>query len=133
MSIFVDPNAFIDIELRYIEIKNSSEQVVGVKIIPEDAEPQENEKSISCKALGRDYDNMSHILEECTVINHITGNPMLRTKVLMPMIVEKFFVSWDQLDEKEMMIPINRQTINKMFYQLVKKMASKWLLKTSVG
>jgi hypothetical protein len=131
MSIFVDPNALVTISLRYIELKNESDKVIGVKVLLEDSPHQENEKEIVCMARGRDYQTMSEILEECTLINHITGKPMIRSKVFRTMVMEKFFTTWNVLDDAGLMIPITLDKINNMYDQLVKRLVNKWLLKTN--
>lgn len=131
MSIFVDPNALIPIEVQFRILKNDSGQVVGVNIIEESNETQPDEMRIVCEAKGRDYGNMSAILEEVTVINHISSQPMIRSKLFRCMILEKFFVRWNVKDEDGNMVQINRENINKMFYGLVKELTNQWLSKTS--
>ncbi len=131
MSIFVDPNALISLNVRYLELKNEKDEVIGAKILPELSPIEENEKQIICEARGRDYETISNILEECTVINHITGKPMIRSKIFRRMVIECFFVSWNQYDSNETMIPITKITINNMFEQLVRALVNQWTVKTT--
>lgn len=131
MSIFVNPDALITVRVRYIELKNDEEQVVGVKILPENSSKDKKEREIICTARGRDYKTMSEILEQCTLINHITGKPMIRSKIFRTMIMEKFFVTWNVFDSNQNMIPITSSTIDNMFEQLVRKLVNKWIIKTT--
>jgi hypothetical protein len=131
MSIFVDPDALIPIRVRYLELKNDDGKVIGVKILSDDTPKEELQREIICTARGRDYKNMSEILEQCTLINHITGKPMIRSKVFRTMIMERFFVTWNVFDANQNMIEINNNTINNMHEQLVKKLVNKWVIKTT--
>ena len=131
MSIFVNQDALVTISVRYVEIRNGLGQVVGVSIIPDNSPEVDSESTLNCKARGRDFDTMSKIMEECTFINHITGNPVIRTKDFIPAIIDNFFVEWDAKDSGGNIVPVTCQSVSVMFYQMSKKLASKWLQETS--
>jgi hypothetical protein len=130
MSIFVDPKITFPIKVRFIEECNENNEVINVKILKENEKENPNEKQIICYARGRDYDTMSKILEETTIINHISGKPMIRSKMFRYKIMENFILKWNVLDENKEMMPMNPENINKMFYSLVKKITDKWLFST---
>jgi hypothetical protein len=79
---------------------------------------------------------MSHIIEESTIINSVTGNPLLRTSVLCKMIVYTFFSSIritskvlidDELKEQTEVHYPDINNVNYIRYELVKALAKKWL------
>ena len=56
---------------------------------------------------------MSKILEDSTIINHITGDTMIRTRVFYNQILLLFFKSWDIKDaETNEDLPITLEIIN---------------------
>ena len=79
---------------------------------------------------------MSHIIEESTIINSVTGNPLLRTSVLCRMILSTFFssiritekiiVDDKEEDQTEVYYP-DINNVNHMRYELVKALSKKWL------
>ena len=79
---------------------------------------------------------MSHIIEEATIINSVTGNPLLRTSVLCKLILSTFFSSIRITELVEIEDEIKEQTevfypdinnVNHIRYELVKALAKKWL------
>ena len=95
MSIFVNPEETFPIIIRF-KIKNVVNEVItAVKILKPNEESDDDTVSLICDAKGRDFETMSNILEEATIINAVTGNPMVRTFVLCKLIILSFFSSWN--------------------------------------
>jgi hypothetical protein len=118
MSIFVDPIKTFPLTI-YFQYDGE-----GIKILKESHDDSE---AINCQVRGRDYEQMSKILEDATVINHISGKPMLRSRIFYKLIILNFFSSWDIKGANEEIIPINNDRIAAMNYNLVKALAKKWL------
>jgi hypothetical protein len=133
MSIFINTEETFLLKLRFVYKYNDLAQPIGVKIINDDAEFIENEQCLSCQVKGRDYDTMSRVLEKTTIINHISGKPMIRSRVFNKLIIVSFFISWDAVDDQDKTIEINNDNIGKMNYDLVKALSRKWLNLTGKG
>ena len=132
MSIFVNPEETFPIIIRF-KIKNIVNDVVtSVKILKSNEESDEDTVSLICDARGRDFETMSNILEEASIINAVTGNPMVRTFVLCKLIVLSFFTSWNLKDaETGNIIPITSENIGKTRHEIVRALAQEWLKITS--
>lgn len=140
MSIFVDPEKMIPIIIRYISITNEYGDETGVKIV-NDPEIVDGVKTLICKTRGRNFGHMEPVLENCTVINHITGKPMLRTMPLYRAVILTFFAQWGDsynksgelkplLNNDGSVMLINEGSIQLMHDSLVKALAKKWLKQT---
>jgi hypothetical protein len=131
MSIFVDPQATFRIILKFKDIKNSDGDSVGVLILPDDTDDKEAFECI-CEAKGRDFENMSSVMEACTAINHTNGKPIIQISKFCKMIMLRFFVSWNiyETADSDKPIPLNSETINNVHYKIVRSLARKWLLLT---
>lgn len=132
MSIFVNREETFPIIIRF-KIKNIVNDVVtSVKILKSNEETDEDTVSLICDARGRDFETMSNILEEASIINAVTGNPMVRTFVLCKLIVLSFFTSWNLKDaETGNIIPITSENIGKTRHEIVRALAQEWLKITS--
>jgi hypothetical protein len=132
MSIFVNPEETFPIIIRF-KIKNVVNDVItSVKILKEKDESDDETISLICDAKGRDFETMSNILEEATIINAVTGNPMVRTFVLCKLIVISFFTSWNLKDaETGNIVPITSENIGKTRHEIVRALAQEWLKITS--
>lgn len=127
MSIFVDPNATFPVFLKYEDVHASNGAAVGIRILSDEAEG-DDVNVLVCDAAGRDFDTMSAIMEEATIINHISGKPMVRASVLCRHIALRFFKSWNLKEyDTENYLPIDAELIGKMHYNAVKALARKWL------
>ena len=126
MSIFVDAGKRFQLELNCNIIKNDDGEVLCYKI-----DPNGNCK-ILCDVKGRNFADMSNIIEESTIINSVTGNPLLRTSVLCKNIVTNFFsvIKIIENDSEETYYP-DPHNVNMMRYELVKALSKKWLEMTS--
>lgn len=125
MGIFVNNNLF-DIKIYYKEIYHN-DIFVSVKILNE---YEHGAFTILCKAKGRDFETMSKILEESTILNSMTGSPMLRIsqfyKLVLRNFIKKIIISSD-IDEE---IDITVENINNIHYDIVKNIAKKWMIIT---
>ena len=132
MSIFVNPEETFQVIIRF-KIKNVVNDVVtSVKILKPSDDPDEDTISLVCDAKGRDFETMSNILEEATIINAVTGNPMVRTFVLCKLIILSFFTSWNLKDaETGNIVPITSENIGKTRHEIIRALAQEWLKITS--
>jgi hypothetical protein len=132
MSIFVNPEETFPVIIRF-KIKNVVNDVItAVKILKPNEESDDDTVSLICDAKGRDFETMSNILEEATIINAVTGNPMVRTFVLCKLIVLSFFSSWNLKDaETGNIVPITSENIGKTRHEIVRALAQEWLKITS--
>jgi hypothetical protein len=132
MSIFVNPEETFPVIIRF-KIKNVVNDVItSVKILKPNEESDDDTVSLICDAKGRDFETMSNILEEATIINAVTGNPMVRTFVLCKLIILSFFSSWNLKDaETGNVVPITSENIGKTRHEIVRALAQEWLKITS--
>ena len=132
MSIFVNPEETFPVIIRF-KIKNVVNEVItAVKILKPNEESDDDTVSLICDAKGRDFETMSNILEEATIINAVTGNPMVRTFVLCKLILLSFYSSWNLKDaETGNVVPITSENIGKTRNEIVRALAQEWLKITS--
>lgn len=128
MSVFISKDPF-EIEIYFQSIINASGQLVSVVILPDNTKP--DTQTLKCLVAGRDFDNMSRILESASIINHINGETLVRKSVFYRSIVLKFFQAWNLYDEAGNMVPIENHIIGKMHDTLIRALAKKWLQVTS--
>ena len=135
MSIFVDPSKRFIIEILFDELLSPSNDVIGYKI------NQNGSCKAVCEAKGRNFAEMSAIIEEATIINAVTGNPLLRTSVLCKLVIASFFSTIkvikkveEENEEGEVVIVDNEEVfypdknnVGQMRYELVKALTKKWL------
>ena len=127
MSIFIDPNQTFPITVKLKITGKIDDIATSIKILKPD-EDGDDVLEIVCDVTGRDFDTMSKILEEATIINAVTGNPMVRISVFCKLILLKLFKSWNLKDsETNRQIPINLETLGKMRYEIVKALAKEWV------
>lgn len=131
MSIFVDPQATFRVIIKFKEIKNEDGDIVGLSILADNTEDEEALDCV-CEAKGRDFDNMSAVMEACTAINHTNGKPVIQISKFCKMIIMRFFVSWNifESDTSNDPLPINAENIGNVHYKIVRALARKWLLMT---
>ena len=132
MSIFVNPEETFPVIIRF-KVKNVVNDVItSVKILKPNEESDDDTVSLICDAKGRDFETMSNILEEATIINAVTGNPMVRTFVLCKLIILSFFSSWNLKDaETGNIVPITSENIGKTRHEIIRALAQEWLKITS--
>ncbi len=126
MSIFIDPAKRFEIKLNCDEVKDEQGNLLCYKI------HSNGSSQIVCEAKGRSFHDMSNIIEEATIINSVTGNPLLRTSVLCKKVISTFFSSIKVIngEETQVFYP-DPNSVNHMRYELVKELTSKWLDLTS--
>ena len=126
MSIFVDAGKRFELRLKCNIVKNDDGDILCYKI------DSKGECDIVCDVKGRNFSDMSNIIEEATIINSVTGNPLLRTSVLCKSIVTNFFSVIKIIDgENEEIHYPDSHNVNLMRYELVKALSKKWLEMTS--
>ena len=135
MSIFVDPSKRFIIEILFDELLSPSNDVIGYKI------NLNGSCKAVCEAKGRNFAEMSAIIEEATIINAVTGNPLLRTSVLCKLVIASFFSTIkvikkveEENEEGEVVIVDNEEVfypdknnVGQMRYEVVKALTKKWL------
>jgi hypothetical protein len=122
MSIFVDPGKRFELKINCNIIKNSDGEILCYKIDPK------GKCEISCDVKGRNFADMSNIIEEATIINSVTGNPLLRTSVLCTKIITNFFsvIKIKDKNNEEVYYP-DPTNVSMIRYELVKALSKKWL------
>ena len=122
MSIFVDAGKRFELKLNCRIVKDESGDILCYKIDPN------GDCEIFCDVKGRNFADMSNIIEEATIINSVTGNPLLRTSVLCKNIVTNFFsvIKIKDGENEETYYP-DPHNIGQMRYELVKALSKKWL------
>ena len=133
MSVFVDPNKTINLNVKLKYTVNESGEKVFFRVLDEEYEEKadENIELIECKVKYRDYDTMSKILEEATIINHVNAQPMIRMWMFRRLIILNFFKSWTLKNEEGNIMSINSDNIGKIQYSVIKLLADKWIKETT--
>lgn len=126
MSIFVEDKFPITIKFAYISGKDGI--VTGVRLLSPEAEG-DSVCTVTCDASGRDFDTMSQIMEDATIINHITGKSMIRNRVLCRLVVLRCLKNFRDGDNN--VIEVTAENIGKIHYEIVRALARIWLSKTS--
>jgi hypothetical protein len=123
MGIFINSSLF-EFEINFDELL-IEDVLVGIKI------SNQGKSKLICKAKGRDFDTMSKILEDSTVLNSVNGNAMLRVSNFYKLIIKNFIKEMYLItdDNKEEII-INSDNINSIHYNLVKAISKKWMALT---
>lgn len=124
MSIFVDKNVTFPIILYYQVVKNDEGTIVGVKILKED---DPDAQKLICQARGCDYDTMSQIMEQVTVINHYTGKPMIRSKMFFRLMLLNFFVSWNATGVDGNSRPITNESVGEVHDRIARAIIAKYI------
>jgi len=125
MGIFVNNNLF-DIEIYYKEIYHN-DIFVSIKVLDKF---ENGTFKLVCKAKGRDFETMSKILEESTILNSITGSPMLRVSQFYKLVVRNFIKKITIESEINEEVEVTAENINNMHYDLVKNIAKNWMIVT---
>ena len=75
---------------------------------------------------------MSKVIEDSSIINSVTGKPLLRTSILCKLVVSNFIktIIIDDGNSEET-IDVSNENINYMQYDIVKEITKKWLEMTS--
>ena len=122
MSIFVDAGKRFELKLFCNIVKNENGDILCYKIDPN------GQCEISCDVKGRNFADMSNIIEDATIINSVTGNPLLRTSVLCKNIITNFFsvIKIRDGENEETYYP-DPHNVSMIIYELVKALSKKWL------
>jgi len=123
MSVFVSEETF-DLVI-YMLPRYAGSVLLSVDILPDDSIP--DTQTVTCKCKGRDAATMSTVMENATIINHVTGEPMVRVSVLYPQVILSFFTEWNLLAEDGSTTPITNHTVARLHDTVRKALAKKWL------
>jgi len=135
MSIFVDASKRFQLSINFDEVKTEKGDIICYKF------SENGLCSVICDVKARNFADMSHIIEEATIINSVTGNPLLRTSVLCKLVISTFFSSVRvitrtqetdskgkvTISENEEVFYPDKNSVNNMRYELVKVLTKKWL------
>ena len=122
MSIFVDASKRFQISINFDEVKTENGDLICYKF------SENGTNTVVCDVKSRNFADMSHIIEEATIINSVTGNPLLRTSVLCKKVISTFFSSIKVIngEETQVFYP-DPNSVNHMRYELVKALTKRWL------
>lgn len=121
MSILVDKNKKFTLNL-IGNFKFLNDEIIGFKL------DENGSVNITASFVNRDFETMSKVIEESSIINSVTGKPLLRTSVFTKLIMINFFKELKiESDILNLNISINQETINRLHYDFVKHCAMKWL------
>ena len=123
MGIFINSSLF-EFEINFDELL-IQDVLVGIKV------SSQGKSKLICKARGRDFDTMSKILEDSTVLNSVNGTAMLRVSNFYKLIIKSFIKEMYLItDGNKEEIIINSDNINSIHYNLVKAISKKWMALT---
>jgi len=122
MSIFIDKNKLFIVEIKGNYIYDNFNNNIGFKI------KKDGDINISALASGRDFERMSKIIEDASIINAVTGKPLLRSSIFCKSILVSFFREIQVNSEQENSVyPVNLDLVNRLQYDIVKNLANRWL------
>lgn len=122
MSILVNKNEYFDLEIKGIYIRDQFERIIGFK------KSENGNVVLRCKYRGRDFETMSKIIEDSSIINSVNGKPLIRSGVFTKLILLNFFSELNINSENESAtLMINKDLVNQLNYDIVKYLAQKWL------
>ena len=122
MSILINKNQYFTLEIKGYYRRDEQGTIISFK------KSSDGNVSLICRYTGRDFDTMSKIIEESSIINSVNGKPLLRSGIFTKLIVLNFFKDINIISENEnSTIVIDKDIINKIHYDIIKYMAQKWL------
>lgn len=122
MGILVNKNEFFDLEIKGNFIRDQFERVIGFK------KSEIGSVTLVCKYRGRDFETMSKIIEDSSIINSVNGKPLIRSGVFTKLILLNFFREINVVSENESASYIvDKDLVNQLNYDIVKYLAQKWL------
>lgn len=120
----VNPDAHFEIEFKYSIVKNERGEAIGITLLPD-------EFTGECEIFrgtfrAANYDQMSSIREDCTVINHKNEKSVLLMKQFRSKVISSFCLSWNLLGPDKNPIPIQEKVIMNMFEHFVAEIFDRW-------
>jgi hypothetical protein len=103
----------------------------GIEVLDDDASGPEV-KQLVCQMVGRHAEGMSRVLEASTIVNHVTGRPLVRRAVFYRQVMNTFCKGWN-LADKTGPIPLTADRINHMEDDGLRAVVYKWLQMTGRG
>jgi hypothetical protein len=120
----VNPDAHFEIMFKYSIVRNNKEEAIGITLLPDDFEGKCEVFQGTFKAAN--YDQMSSIREDCTVINHKNEKSVLLMKQFRSKVLSAFCLSWNLLGPDGNPIPIQERAIMNMFEHFVAEIFDRW-------
>lgn len=121
MSILVDKNKKFNFEFN-TQFKYLNDEIIGFKL------KNDGEVKIKFSFTNRDFETMSNIIEDSSIINSVTGKPLLRSSVFTKLIVLNYIKEITiESENYNASFQINNQNISNIHYDLIKFLAMKWL------
>lgn len=121
ISILVDKNKKFNFEFN-AQFKYLNNEIIGFKL------KNDGEVKIKFSFTNRDFETMSKIIEDSSIINSVTGKPLLRSSLFTKLIVLNYIKDVQVESETyNASFQINNQNINNIHYDLIKFLAMKWL------
>ncbi len=121
MNIFIDKQQF-ESHIFFDLKKDDNENICGFKT-------SENGRfKLSFKFKGRDFESMSKIIENSSIVNSFDGKPFLRTSIFIKSIFLAYIFEISIIEEDSVQkFIVNEELLNKLHYDFVKIIVSKWL------
>jgi hypothetical protein len=127
MGLLVNKDATFKIEFNYREIHNALNQSVGIEIFDHEMNDTKLFSATFCQA---NFEEMSLIREEATLINHINEKPLLLLRIFCPKVISTFCRDWNVCDENGRKYPINENLIKCLPEHFVMKIVEQWAIRT---
>lgn len=122
MNILIDKNQILEYTVNGKYEINEQSQNLKFKT------SQDCNAQLTIYYVDRDFDNMSRIIEDCSIINSVNGKPLLRASTFIRKIVLTFVKRIKlKTENKEIDIIVNNENIDRMHYDFVKFISKKWL------
>lgn len=126
MSIVIDKNKIFQFDLKIDYLSSSDTLNKKIKI------NKNGSSTLTIFYVDRDFETMSRIIEECSIINSVNGKPLLRSSTFIKLIVQNFIKRIKLSSEhEEFDIMISNDMISKIHYDIVKLVSKTWLEITS--
>jgi len=119
-NIFANELIAFEEKYSYLKLENGIEKF--------DYPTPENTHIMKFLAYGPSFEIVSKALEESTYINHITGEPFIRSSMLYRSIFTDAIIQIDFMhQDKVQTIKVKEININEVNYNLIKIVAKKWI------
>ena len=119
-NIFANKLIGFEEQYSYYKLENGLEKF--------DTPKEDNCHIVKFLAYGPSFQVVSNALEESTYINHITGEPFIRTSILYANIFRNAVVQIEfGEDENKQTIETKKVDLSTINYNLIKIVAKKWI------
>ena len=128
---FIDPDATFTVTLWYEPLFDASRKVMkGARVftsgdqVTEAALAGKTVQKIAVEIAGRDAHNLSRVLEDSSVVNRVTGNPMIRVSTFCRLVLLCFGRSWSAS------APFSSDYIARLPDTVLRGIVRRWLFET---